>query len=84
VPPASKSCQFEGSLYNSKKLRPSNLDQLPEEISDFINAIRKDNELRWGGDFNTEEPVHIDDDFYHKPQILYLAKLDSRINQLNA
>jgi hypothetical protein len=95
VTPASKSChhighaidmniQFEGKLYNSKKLRRNNLDMLPKAISNFINAIREDDGLRWGGDFNTEDPVHIDDNFYHKQQILYLAKLHSRIDQLNA
>jgi len=94
VPPASKSChhighaidmniQFEGTLYNSQKLRRSNLDKLPKAISHFINAIREDDGLRWGGDFTTEDPVHIDDNFYHKQQIMYLAKLYSRIDQLN-
>lgn len=95
VPPASKSChhighaidmniQFEGKLYNSKKLKRSNLNKLPQAIGDFISVIREDDGLRWGGDFNTEDPVHIDDDFYHKQQIMYLAKLDSRVDQLNA
>ena len=95
VPPASRSChhighaidmniQFGGELYNSKKLKRSNLDNLPAAIRNFINAIRNDQGLRWGGDFNTEDPVHIDDDFYRKQQIIYLAKLDSRVDQLNA
>jgi hypothetical protein len=95
VPPASHSChhighaidmniQFQGKLYNSKKLRRGNLDNLPKAISNFINAIREDGGLRWGGDFNTEDPVHIDDDFYRKQQVIYLAKLHNRIDQLNA
>ncbi|MFT4937487.1 MAG: hypothetical protein ACI88A_000504 [Paraglaciecola sp.] len=94
VPPASHSChhighaidmniQFDGELYNSKKLKRANLDNLPVAIRNFINAIRNDQGLRWGGDFKTEDPVHIDDDFYRKQQIIYLAKLDSRVNQLN-
>jgi hypothetical protein len=95
VAPASHSChhighaidmniQFNGDLYNSKKLKRSNLDNLPTAIRNFINAIRNDQGLRWGGDFNTEDPVHIDDDFYHKQQVIYLAKIDSRVDQLNA
>ena len=94
VPPASKSCHhighaidmniyFEGKLYNSKKLRRSNLDNLPKAIGHFINAIREDVSLRWGGDFQQEDPVHIDDNFYHEQKILYLAKLHSRVDQLN-
>ncbi|MFT7223147.1 MAG: hypothetical protein ACI82Z_000680 [Cellvibrionaceae bacterium] len=94
VPPASRSChhvghaidmnvQFAGTLYNSKKLRKSNFKNLPESISGFIQSMRKDIELRWGGDFNTEDPVHIDDDLFHRYKTIYLSKLQSRIAQLN-
>lgn len=95
VPPASKSChhighaidmnlQFKEVLYNSKKLKKSNLVNLPEPIGQFIDLIRKDKELRWGGDFGHEDPVHIDDDLYRKQALMYTAKLNSRVAQLNA
>lgn len=94
VPPASRSCHhvghaidmnvmFDGKLYNSQKLRKNNLLNLPAAIGKFINMIREDDILRWGGDFNVEDPVHIDDDFFHRQEIMYLAKLHSRVNQLN-
>lgn len=95
VPPASKSChhighaidmnvQFQGVLYNSTKLKRSAMHMLPEAVSRFLNLVRADETLRWGGDFPTEDPVHIDDDFYHKQELMYQAKLQSRVNQLNA
>lgn len=94
VPPASKSChhighaidmnvQYDGKLFNSKKLKKSNLEQLPKPINNFIQLIRQDSELRWGGDFGKEDPVHIDDDLLHQHETLYLAKLYSRLDQLN-
>lgn len=95
VPPAGRSCHhighaidmnlmFEGTLYNSRKLQRNNLTNLPAAIGKFIDKIREDAELRWGGDFSVEDPVHIDDDFYHRQEIMYMAKLHSRVNQLNA
>ena len=30
------------------------------EVQNFINEIRKNKKLRWGGDFNREDPIHID------------------------
>lgn len=94
VTPASRSCHhighaidmnlmFEGKLYNSKKLKRENLDNLPSAIPKFINLIRDDEELRWGGDFNTEDPVHIDDDYYRKNELFYMAKLHDRVAQSN-
>ena len=53
--------QSEGVLYNSSKLKKSNLANLPAPVKSFIEAIRDDTTLRWGGDFATEDPVHIDD-----------------------
>ena len=95
VSPASKSChhighaidmnvQYDGQLYNSKKLKKDQFSALPDAVKDFLNHIRNDDALRWGGDFTTEDPVHIHDDFYHKQEVLYLAKLQSRVDQLNA
>lgn len=95
VPPAGRSCHHighaidmnlmhDGKLYNSRSLRRDNLGNLPSAISKFIDKIREDDELRWGGDFSVEDPVHIDDDFYHRQEIFYMAKLHSRVIQLNA
>jgi len=94
VPPATRSCHMvghaidmnllhDGVLYNSHKLRRANLANLPEPVRDFIERVRAVPGLRWGGDFGTEDPVHIDDNLFHRDQILYLSKLDSRVRQLN-
>jgi len=72
VAPAVKSNHFAGhavdfnitlkwKLYESKDLKKENFDSLPENIKNFIETIRSDEQLRWGGDFNTEDPIHIDD-----------------------
>ena len=51
--------------YNSKKLL--DFDNLPQPARDFINDIRSDSILRWGGDFKDKngkpiyDVVHIDD-----------------------
>ena len=95
VPPATKSCHFvghaidmnvmhAGKLYNSKLLKKANIGQLPNAVSTFIRCIQDDPVLRWGGDFSTEDPVHIDDNFYFRNQLMYKAKLLSRVQQLNA
>lgn len=94
VPPASYSChyvghaidmniQYDGILFNSKKLARSQFNQLPAAILNFIDAIRQDKELRWGGDFNTEDPVHIDDNLFKREELIYTAKLYTRLDQLN-
>lgn len=42
-----------------------NKTTLPEPVAKFINLIRADGELRWGGDFRKKDSVHIDD-YYNK------------------
>lgn len=72
VPPATKSNHLAGhaidmnpkygeNLYNSAKM--NDFDNLPENVKNFLNAIRNDPDLRWGGDFTDPgpDPVHIDD-----------------------
>ena len=72
VPPARRSnhlvghaidmnLKSESGFFNSKRLRRSALGDLPGEIRDLITWVRKDDLLRWGGDFRKEDPVHIDD-----------------------
>ena len=52
---------FPGGWANSQYLKKSNEDNWHESVKGFIDAIRDDEHLRWGGDFRTEDPVHIDD-----------------------
>jgi hypothetical protein len=51
---------YQGVKYFAANLKRSKLDQLPEPISNFIKAVRKDKSLRWGGDFRKQDPVHFD------------------------
>lgn len=48
-----------GRFFNSKMLKE--LDTQPQYVRRFIERIRKDPVLRWGGDFRTRDVVHIDD-----------------------
>lgn len=50
---------LNGKKYFSKDLKRENLKSLPKEIQKFITKIRNDKDLRWGGDFNTQDPVHV-------------------------
>jgi len=52
---------------------------LPGPVQRFIDLVRQDNGLRWGGDFSTYDPVHIDD-HYNQDRASWLAKFD----ELNA
>jgi len=95
VKPASNSCHHIGhaidmnlmhqrTLYNSSKLKKSNHSNLPLAILQFFDLIRNDPALRWGGDFTTEDPVHIDDNLFHRNKDFYLAKIDKRVELANA
>ncbi len=94
VKPATNSCHHighaidmnlfhDGTLYNSKKLVKENHINLPEDVRQFFKLVRADDKLRWGGDFGTPDPVHIDDNFFHKQRLFFKAKLDSRVIQAN-
>lgn len=50
---------LRGKLFNGDDLSNDNFSNLPSEIQNFIQGIRNDAVLRWGGDF--DDPVHIDD-----------------------
>jgi hypothetical protein len=52
--------RYQGRTYTSSELKRSKFNKLPVDIQNFLNDIRKDQNLRWGGDFNTQDPVHID------------------------
>jgi len=53
--------EYNGVLYESDSLKKANLKNLPPNVRNFISAVRHDKGLQWGGDFLTEDPVHIDD-----------------------
>jgi uncharacterized protein YgiM (DUF1202 family) len=89
VPPASRSNHLVGhaidmnlqsasGFFNSSTLKKSNFGNLPDEIRKLIELIRDDEVLRWGGDFNPEDPVHIDDKLNHRNRDRWDAKLASR------
>jgi len=65
-------------FFNSKKLKKSNLPNLPPAVRQFIQHVRDDEEMRWGGDFRQEDTVHIDDSFNLRHPELWDKKLASR------
>ena len=88
VPPASRSNHFVGhaidmnvksgsGFFNSRALRRANLPALPGEVRNFIQQVRDAPDLRWGGDFNPEDPVHIDDGLNRTDPDRWQSKLDS-------
>ena len=89
VPPASRSNHLVGhaidmnlqsasGFFNSRKLKRRNLPNLPEEIRNVLQKVRDDEVMRWGGDFNPEDPVHIDDNLNHRNPERWDRKLASR------
>jgi hypothetical protein len=85
VPPASRSNHLVGhgidmnlkkgqKYFNSTALSKKNLSKQPKAVQKFIQSIRTDSILRWGGDFNREDPVHIDDNLNNRDPILWEAK----------
>ena len=89
VPPAGRSnhlvghaidmnLQSSSGFFNSTKLKRSNFDNLPNEIRDLLNRINEDEVLRWGGNFNKEDPVHIDDNLNNRNPERWDRKLASR------
>lgn len=88
VPPAKRSNHLIGhaidmnvrspsGFFNSKALKRANLAALPAEVRDFIQKVRDTPPFRWGGDFNPEDPVHIDDGFNHTDPDRWQRKFNS-------
>ena len=67
--------QYNGTWYDSKLMRKENLKNLPHNVQNFFHRIRKDKTLRWGGDFTTQDPVHIDDHL-NKNHRVWLARFN--------
>lgn len=89
VPPATRSnhlvghaidmnVRFDGRLFDSKALKRANLPNLPAPVREFIERARDDDTLRWGGDFNPEDPVHFDDGLNRSDPALWDSKFASR------
>jgi len=70
--------QSASGFFNSKKLKKANFSKLPAEIKGFLQMVRDDSQLRWGGDFGKEDPVHIDDNLNNRDPELWDKKLASR------
>ncbi|GEM_PF-2226303 len=52
--------KYQGKHFNSTQVNPRHFNHLPGPIQHFINRIRQDQQLRWGGDFYRPDPVHFD------------------------
>ncbi|MCP4024134.1 MAG: M15 family metallopeptidase [Desulfobacteraceae bacterium] len=52
--------KYKWKLFESVDLRPENLENLSVPVQEFIQALRYNANIRWGGDFNTPDPVHVD------------------------
>jgi hypothetical protein len=72
VPPASRSNHLAGHGIDMNVQHGSGKSQLcnsgclggkrpPAAVKGFLDAIKGDDTLRWGGDFSPRDPVHIDD-----------------------
>ena len=55
---------------------------LPPPVDDFIQAIRRDPGLRWGGDFQVRDVVHIDDNAYRRDKERWFANYATIQRQL--
>lgn len=66
----------DGSFFTSRELK--RLDEQPDTVVGFIQLIRDDPELRWGGDFTRKDVVHIDDSLNLRDPGIWDAKLASR------
>ncbi len=66
--------QSRSGAFSSRELRRDNLPLLPPEICGVITDIRSNPHLRWGGDFELEDPVHVDDGLNHRAAARWHAK----------
>lgn len=52
--------EYEGEIYTSQDLSRKNVSRVPSAILQFIELAKTEVDLRWGGDFTPEDPVHFD------------------------
>jgi hypothetical protein len=53
--------RYRFRLYMFEDLKKASLPSLPLAVQAFIQQLRDDSGVRWGGDFEEEDPVHLDD-----------------------
>ena len=66
-----------GEFFNSKKLGDPAVYESDSPVGRFIAGIRSTEGLQWGGDFDTRDPVHIDDRLNKNKPKIYQRKLES-------
>ncbi len=59
---------------DAQRLRREHFRDLPAKARYWLQQIRDDRELRWGGDFLRQDPVHIDDDLYGRDSAQWMRK----------
>lgn len=64
----------DGDLWLSVDMVKSNWSHLPQRVVDFLNKVRNDGQLRWGGDFVRQDTVHIDDDLWRRDSTVWISK----------
>ncbi|MCP4176937.1 MAG: M15 family metallopeptidase [bacterium] len=70
---------YNGKWYDSKLMSKNNFKRLPSNVRNFLNEVRNTPNIRWGGDFKTQDPVHIDD-HYNKSRSAWTVKYNSLRN----
>ena len=65
----------DGERFNSVRLNRKHWSGLPQAAREWIEMIRLDEKLRWGGDFVRPDPAHIDDDLCRRDPDLWFRKL---------
>jgi len=66
--------QANGRLWRSVDMVKSSWSHLPQSVIDFLNKVRRDGQLRWGGDFVRPDTVHIDDDLWRRDSTAWMQK----------
>lgn len=65
---------LKGNFYRSTDL--ANPAKLPAAIQEFFNALRGAHKLRWGNDFSSPDPVHIDNGLNVDAETIFRQKLE--------
>lgn len=52
---------YGGHTFESHEMAKDQFHQLPDAVKHFIRDIQRDPDIRWGGDFENEDPIHLDD-----------------------
>lgn len=52
---------YGNHVFESDEMFNDQFYKLPDAVKHFISDIQADPSIRWGGDFTTQDPVHLDD-----------------------